>query len=73
MEHPQIYAFFTCRCSPVATSVGATKMNREYTVQDFEKVVNCLQDKVRGGVTIMTDIICGFPGETRRTSRRRIS
>jgi threonylcarbamoyladenosine tRNA methylthiotransferase CDKAL1 len=65
MEHPQIYAFLHVPVQSGSNEVlGVTRMNREYTVQDFEKVVNRLQDRVEGGVTIMTDIICGFPGET---------
>jgi threonylcarbamoyladenosine tRNA methylthiotransferase CDKAL1 len=39
------------------------KMNREYTCAEFERVVDFLTAKVPG-VTIATDIICGFPGET---------
>ena len=65
MEHPQIYAFLHVPVQSGSNEVlGVTRMNREYTVQDFEKVVNRLQDRVEGGVTIMTDIICGFPGES---------
>lgn len=38
-------------------------MKREYCREDFEHVVNFLREKVPG-VTIATDIICGFPTET---------
>lgn len=38
-------------------------MRREYTVQEFERVVTFLKRKVPG-IYIATDIICGFPGET---------
>lgn len=38
------------------------KMNREYTVQDFEEVCDYLIEKVEN-MTIATDIICGFPTE----------
>jgi len=38
-------------------------MNREYTVEDFEKVCDYLLKYVPD-MTIATDIICGFPGET---------
>lgn len=37
------------------------RMNREYTVEDFEKVCGYLGKEVEG-LTIATDIICGFPG-----------
>lgn len=36
-------------------------MNREYTVEDFEKVCDYLLKYVPD-MTIATDIICGFPG-----------
>jgi threonylcarbamoyladenosine tRNA methylthiotransferase CDKAL1 len=36
-------------------------MRREYTCADFCKVVDVLRERVPG-VTIATDIICGFPG-----------
>ena len=38
-------------------------MNREYNSDDFCRVVNVLRQKVPG-ITIATDIICGFPTET---------
>merc|ERR1712038_925223 len=38
-------------------------MKREYTADDFSRVVNVLRQKVPG-ITIATDIICGFPTET---------
>ncbi len=36
-------------------------MNREYTVEEFKKVSDYLVENVPG-MTIATDIICGFPG-----------
>ena len=38
-------------------------MNREYTREDFETVCDYLIKNVPN-VTIATDVICGFPGET---------
>lgn len=38
-------------------------MKREYCRKEFEQVVDFLRSKVEG-VTIATDIICGFPTET---------
>ncbi|GBP19556.1 Threonylcarbamoyladenosine tRNA methylthiotransferase [Eumeta japonica] len=40
-------------------------MKREYTCADFEHVVDFLQERVHG-ITIATDIICGFPTETEK-------
>lgn len=36
-------------------------MNREYTVDEFRKVVDTLMELVPG-MQIATDVICGFPG-----------
>jgi threonylcarbamoyladenosine tRNA methylthiotransferase CDKAL1 len=38
-------------------------MNREYTVEEFKQCCDYLIDNVPD-ITIATDIICGFPGET---------
>ena len=38
-------------------------MKREYTCAEFSRVVDFLRAKVPG-ITIATDIICGFPTET---------
>ncbi|MCW1296602.1 MAG: tRNA (N(6)-L-threonylcarbamoyladenosine(37)-C(2))-methylthiotransferase [Candidatus Parvarchaeota archaeon] len=39
------------------------KMNRFYEVEDFKEIVNTFRDNFPN-ITISTDIICGFPGET---------
>ncbi|NMA65507.1 MAG: tRNA (N(6)-L-threonylcarbamoyladenosine(37)-C(2))-methylthiotransferase MtaB [Clostridiaceae bacterium] len=39
------------------------RMNRKYTTQDYRNIVNMLKEKVEN-VTITTDIMVGFPGET---------
>jgi threonylcarbamoyladenosine tRNA methylthiotransferase CDKAL1 len=38
-------------------------MNREYTREEFEIVCDYLIKHVPG-ISLCTDIICGFPGET---------
>ncbi|EZG45427.1 MiaB-like tRNA modifying enzyme, archaeal-type family protein [Gregarina niphandrodes] len=40
-----------------------TDMNREYTREDFERCVTALRNRIPD-ITIATDFICGFPGET---------
>ena len=40
------------------------RMRRFYTVQDFREIVNAFRTAFPK-VTLATDIICGFPGETR--------
>ena len=62
MHHPSVYAFLHI---PVQAGSDAVldRMKREYVVADFFKVADTLLKKVPG-ITIATDIICGFPGET---------
>jgi MiaB/RimO family radical SAM methylthiotransferase len=38
-------------------------MNRRYTVEDFKRIVESFRKEIPE-VTLSTDIICGFPGET---------
>ena len=62
MHHPSVYAFLHI---PVQAGSDAVldRMKREYVVAEFEQVADTLLKKVPG-ITIATDIICGFPGET---------
>jgi len=63
MSHPNVYAWLHV---PVQSGSDAVLkgMNREYTVEEFERVADFLRRRVKGGCIIATDIICGFPGET---------
>ncbi len=62
LRHPRVYSFLHV---PVQSGSDAVlrDMRREYTVDDFSRVVNILRKKVPG-LTVATDIICGFPTET---------
>ncbi|NWS32276.1 CDKAL methylthiotransferase, partial [Polioptila caerulea] len=62
LNHPRVYAFLHIPVQSASDSV-LMDMKREYCVADFKKVVDFLKEKVPG-ITIATDIICGFPGET---------
>ena len=62
MQHPNVYSFIHIPVQAASDAVLAT-MRREYTADDFCRVVDRLRSGVPG-VTIATDIICGFPGET---------
>jgi MiaB-like tRNA modifying enzyme len=42
-----------------------TRMNRRYTVEEFKKIVHKFREKIPE-TTLSTDIICGFPGESRQ-------
>lgn len=62
LNHPSVFAFLHV---PVQSGSDAVleAMNREYNVAEFEKVADTLLSKVPG-MTLATDVICGFPGET---------
>lgn len=62
LQHPRVYSFLHVPVQSGSDSVLAD-MKREYCRKDFEHVVDFLREKVPG-VTIATDIICGFPTET---------
>lgn len=62
LNHPRVYAFLHIPVQSASDSV-LMDMRREYCVADFRRVVDFLKEKVPG-ITIATDIICGFPGET---------
>ncbi|XP_053457883.1 threonylcarbamoyladenosine tRNA methylthiotransferase isoform X2 [Nycticebus coucang] len=62
LNHPRVYAFLHIPVQSASDSV-LMDMRREYCVADFKRVVDFLKEKVPG-ITIATDIICGFPGET---------
>ncbi|CAN6487070.1 unnamed protein product [Victoria cruziana] len=62
LSHPCVYSFLHVPVQSGSDSV-LNAMNREYTVNDFKKVVDTLMQLVPD-VQIATDIICGFPGET---------
>uniref|UniRef100_A0A8C6XVG1 tRNA-t(6)A37 methylthiotransferase n=1 Tax=Naja naja TaxID=35670 RepID=A0A8C6XVG1_NAJNA len=62
LNHPRVYAFLHVPVQSASDSV-LMDMKREYCVADFKRVVDFLKARVPG-ITIATDIICGFPGET---------
>uniref|UniRef100_A0A0P4WFE8 tRNA-t(6)A37 methylthiotransferase n=2 Tax=Scylla olivacea TaxID=85551 RepID=A0A0P4WFE8_SCYOL len=62
MKHPRVYAFLHVPVQSGSDGVLG-EMKREYTVKDFSTVVDFLKERVPG-ITIATDIICGFPTET---------
>ncbi|XP_048117619.1 threonylcarbamoyladenosine tRNA methylthiotransferase isoform X1 [Alosa alosa] len=62
LAHPRVYAFLHVPVQSASDSV-LMDMKREYCADDFRRVVDFLKERVPG-ITIATDIICGFPGET---------
>lgn len=64
LNHPRVYSFLHVPVQSGSDQV-LVDMKREYFRSDFEKVVDFLKTK-SPGVTIATDIICGFPTETEK-------
>jgi len=62
LRHPNMFKFLHI---PVQAGSDAvlSAMNREYTVDEFRMCADYMIKHVPG-ITIATDIICGFPGET---------
>ena len=62
MRHPAVYAWMH-----IPVQAGSNRvldaMKREYTVEEFKQVCDTLLEAVPG-MSIATDIIAGFPGET---------
>ncbi|KAG8197486.1 hypothetical protein JTE90_007225 [Oedothorax gibbosus] len=62
LSHPRVYSFLHVPVQSGSDYVLG-EMKREYCIDDFKMVVDFLRKKVPG-ITIATDIICGFPTET---------
>ncbi|XP_044750323.1 threonylcarbamoyladenosine tRNA methylthiotransferase [Coccinella septempunctata] len=71
MMHPKVYAFLHVPVQSGSDQVLAD-MKRQYCRADFEHIVNFLKQKVPG-ITIATDIICGFPTETEENFEETMS
>jgi len=49
------------------------RMKRGYRVEDFKRIVNILRHKLGERLTLSTDIIVGFPGETEEAFENTLS
>ena len=47
------------------------RMRRSYSVEDFKNVVNAFRASF-SSITLATDVICGFPGETKEAFNRTL-
>ncbi|KAK7077994.1 Threonylcarbamoyladenosine tRNA methylthiotransferase [Halocaridina rubra] len=70
LQLPRVYAFLHVPVQSGSDGVLGD-MKREYTAKDFCHVVDFLRERVPG-ITIATDIICGFPTETEEDFRETI-
>lgn len=62
LNHPRVFGFLHVPVQSGSDTV-LERMNREYSCKDFETVCTYLMENCPN-LTIGTDIICGFPGET---------
>eukprot|EP00300_Choanocystis_sp_HF-7_P041420 c8143_g1_i1.p1 GENE.c8143_g1_i1~~c8143_g1_i1.p1 ORF type:complete len:593 (+),score=136.57 c8143_g1_i1:259-1779(+) len=62
LNHPRVYSFLHVPVQAASDHV-LEDMRRKYTLADFEQVFDYLNERVPG-VTVATDVICGFPTET---------
>ncbi|MCD6465225.1 tRNA (N(6)-L-threonylcarbamoyladenosine(37)-C(2))-methylthiotransferase [Candidatus Bathyarchaeota archaeon] len=46
-------------------------MNRRYTVEDFKAIINSFRKEIPD-ITIATDVICGFPSESRKAFEKTL-
>ena len=67
LNHPCVFSFLHVPVQSGSNRILGDDpnhgMNREYTVEDFRKVARHLLRAVPD-LTLATDVICGFPGET---------
>jgi len=64
LNHSKFYKFIHIPLQSGNKNI-LTKMNRQYTPEDFAKIINTIKKSV-SNITISTDIIVGFPGETQK-------
>ncbi|KAL7069168.1 radical SAM domain-containing protein [Cryptosporidium serpentis] len=62
LSHPNVFEFLHIPVQSGSNKV-LTNMRRDYTREDFCKLVDEISNQL-SLITIATDIICGFPGET---------
>ncbi|KAJ3045463.1 hypothetical protein HK097_001194, partial [Rhizophlyctis rosea] len=63
LSHERVYSFLHVPVQAGSNRV-LSDMRRAYTREDFKRVVDVLRSEVEGGITVATDVICGFPTET---------
>jgi len=63
-KNPKIFKFFHMPIQS-GNNVILKKMNRNYSIKDCENIIKKFRKNIPN-LTLSTDIICGFPGETEK-------
>lgn len=71
LKHKKIYSFLHVPVQS-GSDVVLFDMKREYLRSDFEHIVDFLSECIPG-ITIATDVICGFPTETEQNFEETMS
>jgi MiaB/RimO family radical SAM methylthiotransferase len=70
-KNPKVFKFLHLPMQSGDNSI-LKRMRRGYTVADFGKVVEAFRMEFPM-ITLATDVICGFPGETRQASEKTLA
>ncbi|MDD3175905.1 MAG: tRNA (N(6)-L-threonylcarbamoyladenosine(37)-C(2))-methylthiotransferase [Candidatus Nanoarchaeia archaeon] len=70
LTHDCFYKFLHIPVQSGSNSV-LEKMNRTYSIEEFEEALNVIKGK-NADITFSTDIICGFPNETEEDFEKTI-
>ncbi|EER08714.1 2-methylthioadenine synthetase, putative [Perkinsus marinus ATCC 50983] len=70
LTHPQVFEFIHIPIQSGSNDV-LRHMIREYTVEDFDRLVGILRARVPN-LTVATDVICGFPTESEENHRETL-
>jgi threonylcarbamoyladenosine tRNA methylthiotransferase CDKAL1 len=69
LQHPKIYSFLHIPMQ-AGSDVVLKKMNRRYTIKEFKLLVEQLRKDIN--LTLSTDVIVGFPGETEEDFKKTL-
>lgn len=70
LNHPRVFGFLHLPIQSASNTV-LERMNREYTYEDFATVADYLLENVKE-MSLSTDLICGFPGETEEEHQQSV-
>ncbi len=69
LQHPKVYSFLHIPVQSGSDSI-LNKMNRRYTLDEFKLLIKQLRKDIN--LTLSTDVIVGFPGETEEDFKKTL-